>query len=441
MDGTGSDASFSQFGAMAVDAAGNLFVSQPDSHTVRKITPDHVVTTIAGVSGQSGTVDGKGAGARFNQPRGLAVDASQNVWVSELGSGLLRRIAPDGTVTTPLGYATPLSERPKVQRLAFASGSGNLYFTSDYGVGRFTSTGSVAWLAGHELPVNGVIGEVAGLAVDAVGNVVVQSALGPLQTSTLRKYAPGGEPVPFGSNDSVVVHSPFAAISTSTESIGADASGNIYVSDLYSKGYAFQFDIFSPTGGAINMVAPSGTLTQVANWPADSANAVAPAYLAAGSDGALYFVDLLSGNLLKWTAGAGANVLASTGPPRTSLFDLGPRWSLAADGTGTVYVRMDGALRKVVNGALVTIAGASSFVAPGAIVADSAGNVYVADREVIRKVAVDVTVTTVAGQRGSVGLATGALPGGLGTIGAMALAPGGVLYVISDNALVRVKLP
>ncbi len=81
--------------------------NEPDDaqSMVRFLTPDGTVTTLAGAAGEKGSADGKGAAARFNSPRGLAVDAQGHVFVMDTGNHEVRKVAPDGTVTTVAGKA------------------------------------------------------------------------------------------------------------------------------------------------------------------------------------------------------------------------------------------------------------------------------------------------------------------------------------------------
>jgi len=65
-DGTGSAARFSHPYAVAIDGSGNVYVADTYNFTVRKITPAGVVTTLAGLAGNTGSIDGKGSGARFS---------------------------------------------------------------------------------------------------------------------------------------------------------------------------------------------------------------------------------------------------------------------------------------------------------------------------------------------------------------------------------------
>jgi hypothetical protein len=108
-DGTGSNARFNGPVFVARDGAGNLFVSDIDDHTIRKMTlveTNWVVTTVAGAGGVAGSEDGAGSDARFNWPTGLTVDGAGNLYVVDGGNNTIRKVTPVGTnwvVTTLLG--------------------------------------------------------------------------------------------------------------------------------------------------------------------------------------------------------------------------------------------------------------------------------------------------------------------------------------------------
>lgn len=105
-DGTGTSASFSNPVGIAVDTSGYLYVVDADSsQTIRKISPAGDVTTLAGTFGMTGSTDGTGPAARFYGPHGIAVDASGNVFVSDTATNLIRKITPAGVVTTIAGIA------------------------------------------------------------------------------------------------------------------------------------------------------------------------------------------------------------------------------------------------------------------------------------------------------------------------------------------------
>ncbi|MBL9199276.1 MAG: immunoglobulin domain-containing protein [Opitutaceae bacterium] len=104
-DGTGTAARFNLPSGVAVDANLNVYVGDYGNHTIRKITPEGVVTTFAGQAGAAGSADGNGTTARFNGPYGLAVDGSGNIYVCEFSGHTIRRISPNGDVTTLAGLA------------------------------------------------------------------------------------------------------------------------------------------------------------------------------------------------------------------------------------------------------------------------------------------------------------------------------------------------
>ncbi len=105
-DGIGTAAAFHTPSALAMDRFGNLVVADTGNHAIRKIAPDGSVTTLAG-DGQPGDADGIGRAARFNAPVGVALDTRGNVYVADTYNDRIRRVAPDGTVTTLAGGTKP----------------------------------------------------------------------------------------------------------------------------------------------------------------------------------------------------------------------------------------------------------------------------------------------------------------------------------------------
>jgi hypothetical protein len=104
-DGLGGLARFNQPSGLALDKAGTLYVADTWNHTIRKVTPAGVVTTLAGSAGAPGSADGTGSDARFNFPSGVAVDSANNVYVADDHNFTLRRVTPAGVVTTLAGLA------------------------------------------------------------------------------------------------------------------------------------------------------------------------------------------------------------------------------------------------------------------------------------------------------------------------------------------------
>src|SRR5262249_38972555 len=102
-NGTGSNARFNQPYGLAVDGAGNVYVADTANNTIRKITSAGLVTTLAGLAGSSGTNNGAGNNARFNRPWGIAVDRAGNLFIADTGNYTVRKVTPAGVVTTIAG--------------------------------------------------------------------------------------------------------------------------------------------------------------------------------------------------------------------------------------------------------------------------------------------------------------------------------------------------
>jgi len=157
-DGTGAAARFSNVNGLAIDAGGNLYLADWGNHTIRRITPAGVVTTLAGTPGAAGSADGTGVAARFNLPTGVAVDAAGNVYVSDQANHTIRRITPAGVVTTIAGQAGATGSADGTGAAArFAnpawltiSPSGDLFVTSGTGetIRKVTSAGVVTTAVG-----------------------------------------------------------------------------------------------------------------------------------------------------------------------------------------------------------------------------------------------------------------------------------------------------
>ncbi|MBM3268666.1 MAG: hypothetical protein FJZ01_13555 [Candidatus Sericytochromatia bacterium] len=155
IDGPGRLAKFDSPHGIAFDPAGNLYVTEFSHHRIRKISPQGVVTTLAG-DGTAGTGDGTGLGARFNQPRHLCTDAAGNVYVADHSNNRVRKITPGGAVST-LTTAGTFAANPGnpyvfpgvVTSVALDPG-GNLYVSDYYGqrIWKMTPAGNVSAFVG-----------------------------------------------------------------------------------------------------------------------------------------------------------------------------------------------------------------------------------------------------------------------------------------------------
>ncbi|WP_157716605.1 NHL domain-containing protein, partial [Roseivirga ehrenbergii] len=204
-NGTGTAASFANPSGMAMDAAGNLFVADFGNHTIRKITPAGVVTTFAGMNGVRGSADATGTNASFSGPIGMAIDGSDNLYVTELVNNRIRKITPTGVVTTfaGSGSGTPVDGTGLVAAFGGPDAieideSGNLYVTeqNSHLVRKITPAGVVTTIAG-----TGSTGSADGtgtsasfntpydVLVDGSNNLLIADAF----NHTIRKITPAGE--------------------------------------------------------------------------------------------------------------------------------------------------------------------------------------------------------------------------------------------------------
>jgi len=190
-DGTGSAATFNTPESLALDGSGNLYVADYDNHTIRKVTANGTVSTVAGSVGQSGSADGIGTAATFKHPMGLAFDATYTfLYVADSENHTIRRIKMDTLAVSTFAGTPGSSGSTDGSAGLFSSpngltvdSSGNLY-VADYGnstIRKVTSAGVVSTLAGTAGvtgTANGTGGsghfyQPVGITLDASGNLLV----------------------------------------------------------------------------------------------------------------------------------------------------------------------------------------------------------------------------------------------------------------------------
>lgn len=237
VDGMGTAAKFSGPRGLVVDPAGNIYVVDYSNNRIRKITPAGMVSTLAG--SVQGFADGMGTAAKFAFPNGIAIDASGNLYVSDAGNNRIRKITPAGMVSTLAGDAgisifyQPLG--------VGVDATGNVYVadTDNNRIRKITPGGVVSTFAGSDNRLGGHVdgaGTVArfwvpvGVAVDAAGNVYVTEGAG---NHLVRKITPAGVVSTFaGSVEGFADGVGAAAKFYRPVSPAVDAAGNIYLSDV-----------------------------------------------------------------------------------------------------------------------------------------------------------------------------------------------------------------
>ena len=305
-DGTGAAARFFYPAGVAVDGSGNVYVADTSNYTVRKVTPAGVVSTLAGTAGSPGSLDGTGAAARFNVPRGVAVDGSGNVYVTDANSHTLRKVTPEGVVTTLAGtYGNSGSADGTGAAAQFyfpagvaVDGSGNVYVADSYNntIRKVTPAGvvtTVAGTAGNSGSADGTgaaarFNRPSGVAVDGSGNVYVADT----NNNTIRKVTPAGV---------VTTVAGTAGISGSADGTGAaarlyypagvavDGSGNVYVADTEND----TIRKLTPAG-VVTTVAGTAGIPGSADGPGAAARFGGPTSVAVDGSGNIYVAD--SGN-------------------------------------------------------------------------------------------------------------------------------------------------
>ena len=214
-DGTGAEARFFWPEGVAVDRNGTLYVADTYNFTVRKISRTGVVTTLAGQAGSPGSADGPGAASRFNMPMGVAVDGTGNVYVMDAdfdqkttGNCTVRKISPEGNVTTLAGLAgSPGDTDGKGSNARFTKSVGiavtrdGTVYVADTGahtIRRLSSDGVVTTLGGmfQQVGKTDGVGSAArfnapqSIAVDEGGTVYIADTFNHI----IRKGVPGGSP-------------------------------------------------------------------------------------------------------------------------------------------------------------------------------------------------------------------------------------------------------
>jgi sugar lactone lactonase YvrE len=476
-------------GALAIDAAGNLYVVDSGNQRIRKISTDGSIKTIAGGASQGYTNDGVPAlNVAFQGVSAVAVDPSGNVYAADYDG--IYKITSDGILHTVAASALNFQGYAGLATDA----NGNLYVADQLGnrLLQISTSGAIQQIAGNGTAgysgdggpaISAELNSPVGLAVDGAGNLYIADG----ENSRIREVTPDGNihTIAGGGNQFGDGGPATSAALVAAYGVAVDGSGNVIIADTWH--------------GLIRKVSPSGIISTIAGtggWgfagdggPAKNAQfgfslwSSQPIWggaLAVDNKGDLYIAD--TANLRIRTIAPDGNIqtVAGTGATNEDTGDSGPAaaatinypYGLAADSAGNFYIG-DGTIRKVsASGVITTVAlngsrgltvdasnnlyfsgfrltpnGTLTPSAGGwASAVDSDGNFFAADINgyVVRKIAKDGTVTVVAGNgtpgfSGDGGQATSAQ---LNTPTAIAVDTIGDLYIADCfNQRIRIVTP
>ncbi len=445
-DGTGPVARFNIPNGLAIDGAGTIYVADTGNSTIRTITSAGVVSTFAGLPGVTGTSDGTGAGARFNQPEGVEVDPTTgSVYVADTRNHTIRAITPLGAVTTLAGLAGAFGVADgtgAVARFRFPGGlsfdgAGVLHVadTLNYKVRRVTLAGVVTTLAGSSGTPGTMNGTGSAAEFSSPEALVVDPANGSVYVAdtdnhVVRKVTSLGAASTFAGT---------AAEEGFVDAAGTDArfyrprgvaidaaTGDTFVADEVNH--------------VIRRITSAGIVSTLAGEPgvqgtSDGTGVGAhfkfPKGLAIAPSGHLIVADTGSHTIRKVTqtgvvttlAGSAGAAGTADGLGSAARFD-GPQ-GVGIDASGDIYVADSGnhTIRKVTPAGLTSthagLAGSpgstdgagsgARFNAPSGVAARPNGTLFVADRgnSTIRRVSTTADVTTLAGMPGVAGSTDG----------------------------------
>jgi sugar lactone lactonase YvrE len=294
----GSTADLNQPAGIGRDGAGNFYVADYQESTILKISASGVISPLAGSAWNTGTADGVGAAARFNQPTGLAVDPSSGmVYVADSQNDTIRKIAPDGTVTTLAGQAGVAGSVDGVGTAAqfwrpaaitLDPSTGNLYVTEYSTIRKIAPDGTVTTIAGLSLQAGEVDGQGSAARFNGPLGIVFDASSGNLYVAdfnggAIRKVTLAGAVTTIASQ----LNAP--------DGIAVDASGNLYVG------------LITPSGSLIK-VTPAGSISTLVS----SGTIFSPASVVLDSSGNLYVADTYQNSIWKVSASGSVTTFAAS---------------------------------------------------------------------------------------------------------------------------------
>jgi sugar lactone lactonase YvrE len=302
-DGPGAQARFHLPSSVALDHLGNVYVADTGNNVIRKITPDGAVSTFAGAPGAHGSADGNGGQAQFWAPFGLAVDSSDTIYVADSANNLIRKITPDGRVTTLAGSAGHPGHADGVGSEArfrnpwsvTVDRAGNVYVAdmSNDAIRKIAPNGAVTTVAGEPgmsgiadgFGPNARFNDPFAVAADGAGNIYVSDS----GNDAIRKISPEGIVVTLagkathaGSRDGNAETARF----WNPEGLAVDGAGNLYVADTGNN----LIRKVTPLGVVSTLSDLAGT-NAVGGSPAGQISLNSPGGIAVDRAGNLYIAD------------------------------------------------------------------------------------------------------------------------------------------------------
>ena len=438
--GPGSAAKINAADYIAVDAAGNVYLSETDSARVRKISTSGIITTYAGtgVAGWSG--DGGAATlAKISTPQGLCVDGAGNLFIVMSGDQRVRKVDASGIITTIAGIGSPGSggdgSAATLANLNFPEAvavdrAGNVYIAdkNNYKIRKINTSGIISTFAGTGTA--GFTGDgtpATSARIDDPWSVRVDTATGKVYITDgvnfrIRRVDASGIITTVAGNGSGTYGGdggPATAAGFGAYDCIVDGSGNLLIADAYSNR-------IRKVNSSTNIIS---TIVGPGNYGGDGGQASAatlfsPAATASDGSGNLYIADMKNNCVRKINTAGIISTIVGTGSAgyggdggMASSATLNNPMAVAVDRSGNVYVSdmMNHAIRKVdiSTGLIKTIGGTGTagyggdggmatsarLNMPNGIRVDTGGNVYVADmnNNRIRKIDASGNISTLVG--------------------------------------------
>ncbi len=369
---------------IVMDTAGNLFAADTGNHLVVKISPTGILTVVAGngIRGFSG--DGEqGTSASLNNPQGVAVDAAGNLYVSDMSNNRIRKISPGGIISTVAGNGEQgfsgdegpaTSASLNLPRGVVVDATGNLYIADtinnrirlvspDEIISTVAGNGERGFSGDEGLATSAFLNRPFGIAMDVVGNLYVADR----DNNRIRKVNPdriistvaGNGERGFSGDEGPAT----SASLNLPRGVAVDATGNLYVADRNNN----RIRKISP-GWIITTVAGTGDASFSGDGGlATSAFLDLPQGVAVDATGNLYIADTINNRIrlvspdeiISTVAGNGTFKFGADGGPATSAL-LNIPASVALDAARNLYIadQVNHRIRKVnPDGIISTVAG------------------------------------------------------------------------------------